>query len=70
LFVFFFKKCRYLKFAKAKGWPTEVLSLTRNSEVAHVKGLREASLAVKDPRAYAVLKWESGVHRVGYKIYI
>ncbi len=43
-----------------RGWQVEVLSLSEGS----LGGLKEAIFAARGPKAYGVLRYESGVHRV------
>jgi peptide chain release factor 1 len=50
----------YLAFAARRGWTTRELSLTAQQ----VGGIKEAIVEVSGAGAYAMLKHESGVHRV------
>ena len=50
----------YARYAEARRWKTEIVD--ENS--TGVGGYKEVILAVKGPRAYSRLKYESGVHRV------
>lgn len=50
----------YSRYAEAKGWKTEILSLNESGPGA----LKEAIFGVKGKAAYSRLKHEAGVHRV------
>ncbi|MGH7754322.1 MAG: peptide chain release factor 1 [Gemmatimonadales bacterium] len=50
----------YTRFAERRGWKVEALSLSEGN----VGGLKEAIFAVRGPKAYGTLRYESGVHRV------
>jgi peptide chain release factor 1 len=50
----------YTRYAESKGWKVEVLSLSEGA----LGGLKEAIFAVRGPKAYGTLRYESGVHRV------
>jgi peptide chain release factor 1 len=50
----------YTKFAEARRWKFEVVSLSE----AEAGGIKEAVVEVHGHSAYGTLKWESGVHRV------
>src|SRR5206468_6785089 len=50
----------YTRFCERRGWQVEVLSLSEGS----LGGLKEAIFAARGPKAYGVLRYESGVHRV------
>ncbi|RMD90179.1 MAG: peptide chain release factor 1 [Alphaproteobacteria bacterium] len=50
----------YQRYAEAKGWRWEVVSLT----LTELGGVREAVISVKGEGVFARLKYESGVHRV------
>ena len=50
----------YARFAERKGWKFEVV----DSSFSPVGGLKEGIAEIRGPSAYAVLKYESGVHRV------
>src|SRR5216117_3910118 len=50
----------YTRFCERRGWKVEVLSLSEGS----LGGLKEAVFAVRGPKAYGTLRYESGVHRV------
>ena len=50
----------YRRFAERRRWRTEVVELSEGN----MGGVKEAIFAVRGPRAYGVLRHESGVHRV------
>src|SRR5439155_462743 len=50
----------YTRFCERRGWQVEVLSLSEGS----LGGLKEAIFAARGPKAYGVLRYESGVHRI------
>ncbi|USO01381.1 MAG: peptide chain release factor 1 [Alphaproteobacteria bacterium] len=50
----------YQRYAEVKGWKTEVISISD----AEMGGVREAILNVKGKNVFALLKFESGTHRV------
>src|SRR5467141_3451648 len=50
----------YTRFCERRGWKVEVLSLSEGS----LGGLKEAIFAARGPKAYGILRYESGVHRV------
>ena len=50
----------YTRFSERRGWKVEVLSLSEGS----LGGLKEAIFAARGPKAYGILRYESGVHRV------
>ncbi len=50
----------YTRFSERRGWKVEVVSLSEGN----VGGLKEAVFAVRGPKAYGTLRYESGVHRV------
>ena len=50
----------YTRFSERRGWKVEVLSLSEGN----LGGLKEAIFAARGPKAYGVLRYESGVHRV------
>ena len=50
----------YTRFSERRGWKVEVLSLSEGN----VGGLKEGVFAVRGPKAYGTLRYESGVHRV------
>jgi len=50
----------YTRFCERRGWRVEVLSLSEGT----LGGLKEAVFAVRGPKAYGTLRYESGVHRV------
>src|SRR5437667_9856017 len=50
----------YTRFSERRGWKVEVLSLSGGN----LGGLKEAIFAARGPKAYGVLRYESGVHRV------
>ncbi len=50
----------YVKFAESKGWKVEPLGITENSS----GGFKEISASIIGDRVFALLKHESGVHRV------
>ena len=55
----------YLRYAERRGWKTEILDATMTG----LGGYKDATVAVKSPRAaaggvWASLKYEGGVHRV------
>jgi peptide chain release factor 1 len=50
----------YTRFSERRGWKVEIVSLSEGN----VGGLKEAIFAVRGPKAYGTLRYESGVHRV------
>ena len=50
----------YLRFAERKGWTTEVHDLQDGDEA----GIKSATIEIKGPFAFGLLKSESGVHRL------
>jgi peptide chain release factor 1 len=50
----------YTRYGERKGWKIEVVSLSEGS----LGGVKEAIFAVRGPKAYGTLRYESGVHRV------
>src|SRR6059036_894370 len=50
----------YTRFCERRGWKVEVLSLSEGT----LGGLKEAIFAARGPKAYGILHYESGVHRV------
>ncbi len=50
----------YTRFADARGWRIEMLSLSEGS----LGGVKEAVFKVNGEGAFGALRWESGVHRV------
>jgi len=50
----------YTRFCERRGWKVEILSLSQGG----VGGIKEAVFAVRGPKAYGTLRYESGVHRV------
>src|SRR5213596_3744863 len=50
----------YTRFCERRGWKVEILSLSPGT----LGGLKEAIFAARGPKAYGVLRYESGVHRV------
>ncbi len=50
----------YARFAEARGWKMEVL----DSSLSPIGGFKEIVAGIQGKRAYSVLKYESGVHRV------
>jgi peptide chain release factor 1 len=50
----------YQRYADARGWKTELVSLSEGS----AGGYKEAVFVVRGDNAYGDLRWESGVHRV------
>src|SRR3989442_3536204 len=50
----------YTRFCERRGWQVEGLSLSEGS----LGGLKEAIFAARGPKAYGVLRYESGVNRV------
>ena len=50
----------YSRFAEKKGWKLEVV----DTSFSPIGGLKEAIAEIRGKGAYAVLKYESGVHRV------
>jgi len=50
----------YTRFSERRGWKVEILSLSEGN----LGGLKEAVFAVRGPKAYGTLRYESGVHRV------
>ncbi len=50
----------YLRFAKNQGWQTELI----DKQVGNEAGIKSATIYLKGPKAYGLLKAESGVHRL------
>src|SRR5216683_8021220 len=50
----------YTRFSERRGWKVEILSLSPGT----LGGLKEAVFAARGPKAYGILRYESGVHRV------
>ena len=50
----------YTRFCERRGWKVEILSLSEGT----LGGLKEAVFAARGPKAYGILRYESGVHRV------
>ncbi len=50
----------YTRFGERRGWKVEILSLSEGT----LGGLKEAIFAARGPKAYGILRYESGVHRV------
>src|SRR5437667_3303972 len=50
----------YTRFCERRGWKVEILSLSPGT----LGGLKEAVFAARGPKAYGILRYESGVHRV------
>jgi len=50
----------YARYAEHKGWKFEVLE----TSVSPIGGFKEAVAGIQGPKAYSLLKYESGVHRV------
>src|SRR2546430_12610977 len=50
----------YTRYGERRGWKIEVVSLSEGNS----RGLKEAIFAVRGPKAYGTLRYESGVHRV------
>src|SRR5689334_5090130 len=50
----------YTRFSERRGWKVEILSVSEGN----LGGLKEAVFAVRGPKAYGTLRYESGVHRV------
>jgi peptide chain release factor 1 len=50
----------YTRFSERRGWKLEVVSLSEGN----LGGLKEAIFAVRGPKAFGTLRYESGVHRV------
>ncbi len=50
----------YMKFASRRGWGLRIVSESKNDH----NGYRNVSFEVAGPRAYGILKNESGVHRL------
>jgi peptide chain release factor 1 len=50
----------YTRYGERRGWKIEVVSLSEGN----LGGLKEAIFAVRGPKAYGTLRYESGVHRV------
>ncbi|MGH7606526.1 MAG: peptide chain release factor 1 [Gemmatimonadales bacterium] len=50
----------YTRFSERRGWKVEILALSTGS----LGGIKEAVFAVRGPKAYGTLRYESGVHRV------
>jgi len=50
----------YSRFCERRGWKVEILDFSAGT----LGGLKEAIFAVRGPKAYGTLRYESGVHRV------
>ena len=50
----------YNRFCERRGWKVEILDLAEGT----LGGLKEAIFAVRGPKVYGTLRYESGVHRV------
>ena len=50
----------YTRYCERRGWKVEVLALSEGN----LGGLKEAIFAVRGPKVYGTLRYESGVHRV------
>ena len=50
----------YTRFGERRGWKVEILSLSEGT----LGGLKEAIFAARGAKAYGILRYESGVHRV------
>ena len=50
----------YSRFCERHGWKVEILDLSEGT----LGGLKAAVFAVRGPKAYGILRYESGVHRV------
>ena len=50
----------YTRFCERRGWKVEVLELSEGT----LGGIKEAIFAVRGPKVYGTLRYESGVHRV------
>ena len=50
----------YTRFCERRGWKVEVLNLAAGT----LGGVKEAIFAVRGPKVYGTLRYESGVHRV------
>jgi peptide chain release factor 1 len=50
----------YTRFCERRGWKVEVLDLAAGT----LGGVKEAIFAVRGPKVYGTLRYESGVHRV------
>ncbi len=50
----------YTRFCERRGWKVEILDFSEGT----LGGLKEAIFAVRGPKAYGTLRYESGVHRV------
>ena len=50
----------YIRFCERRNWKVDVLALSEGN----LGGLKEAIFAVRGPKAYGTLRYESGVHRV------
>ncbi len=50
----------YTRFCERRGWKVEVLELSDGT----LGGIKEAIFAVRGPKVYGTLRYESGVHRV------
>ncbi len=50
----------YTRFCERRGWKVEVLQLSEGT----LGGIKEAIFAVRGPKVYGTLRYESGVHRV------
>lgn len=55
----------YVHYAQARGWKVEVLS----GDETGIGGMKEVEFMVKGQGAYSIMKYESGVHRVQYKVF-
>jgi len=50
----------YTRFCERRGWKVEILAFSEGT----LGGVKEAIFAVRGPKAYGTLRYESGVHRV------
>jgi len=50
----------YTRYCERRGWKVEVLALSEGN----LGGVKEAIFAVRGPKVYGTLRYESGVHRV------
>jgi peptide chain release factor 1 len=50
----------YTRFCERRGWRVEILDFSEGT----LGGVKEAIFAVRGPKAYGTLRYESGVHRV------